>query len=110
MMSLHPTNSLGHVNDSIFNLALNGICVYGNLYSSCDTIIYIYMMVHIPMRYIYIYIYMKWNNGRILIYISMIGHQHIDMCTIIYIYIYHVSFFKLILKNIKIIYYKLVHF
>ena len=30
---------------------------------------------------------MKWNTDRILIYISMIGHQCIDMCTIIYIYI-----------------------
>ena len=30
---------------------------------------------------------MKWNIGRILIYISMIRHQRIDMCTIIYIYL-----------------------
>ena len=41
-------------------------------------------MVHIPMRS-RLYIYMKWNTGRILIYISMIWHQRIDMCTIIYI-------------------------
>ena len=56
---------------------------------------YVYMEIYIHhVTPLYIYIYMKWNTGRILIYISMIGHQHIDMCTIIYIYIFIMCLFS----------------